>query len=131
MISPPCATGDSDDVSTGPFHIATDSENAEICASGGICRGSAADFSRHLVRAALQVGRPGGKVRLEFEELDLLDGTAVAETVNALREILKSGRRLRIDHAPQMLAHTLYKAGMLEDGRVLLIDPVEEESTAN
>ncbi len=70
-------------------------------------------------------------IRLEFEELDLLDGAAVAEAVNAIREILETGRSLEIHHAPQMLAHTLYKTGMLADGRILLIEPVEEESTAN
>lgn len=100
-------------------------------ASGGICNASAEEFSRELVKEANELENPDVPFRLEFEELDLLDGVAVAEAVNAIREILETDRSLAIHHAPQMLAHTLYKTGMLADGRILLIEPVEEESTAN
>ncbi|MFQ5914514.1 MAG: hypothetical protein ACE5JS_15170 [Nitrospinota bacterium] len=102
-----------------------------MAASGGICSASAAEFSRELVWAALRFAEPEGGVILELNDLDLLDGPAVAETVNAIRQILGSRRRVQIHHAPQMLAHTLYKAGMLEDGRIALGNPIEEGSTAN
>ncbi len=118
-------------MSAKPFQIRTDPDSTKISAAGGICGGSAADFSRALVREALRLGEPEGEVCLEFEDLDLLDGAAVAETVNAIREILSNGRPMQIHRSPQMLAHTLYKTGMLKDGRITLIDPVEEESTAN
>jgi anti-anti-sigma regulatory factor len=114
-----------------PYQFRPNIEGVILNISGGICKGSAADFSRDLVQEAARFGEPEVEVHLDFDELDLLDGTAVAETVNAIRNLLETGRSLRIVHAPQMLAHTLYKTGMLEDGRIILIDPVEEESTAN
>jgi anti-anti-sigma regulatory factor len=118
-------------MSTNPYEFRTEPDREALSVSGEIRGESARRFSADLAREALRRGRPGGVVHLDLDELDLLDGAAVAETVNALREILNARRRLEIHRSPQMLAHTLYKTGMLEDGRVTLIDPVEEGSTAN
>ena len=114
-----------------PYSLFIDEQNGRLLTSGGICSASAYAFSCDLVREVNRLENFDASVCLEFEELDLLDGIAVAETVNALREILDTGFELKIYHAPQMLAHTLYKTGMLVDGRILLVDPIEEESTAN
>jgi len=118
-------------MSTNPYEFRTEPGHVTLSVSGEIRGESARAFSADLAREALRRGEPGGVVYLDLDELDLLDGAAVAETVNALREILNTRRRLEIHRSPQMLAHTLYKAGMLEDGRITLIDPVEEGSTAN
>ena len=118
-------------MSTNPYELKTGPDGATLSVSGEIRGESARAFSADLAREALRRGEPEGVVYLDLDELDLLDGAAVAETVNALREILNTRRRLEIHRSPQMLAHTLYKAGMLEDGRITLIDPIEEGSTAN
>ncbi len=70
-----------------------------------------------------------GPPRLDMLDLDLEDGVSVAETVNALRILLARHGTLTIHHAPQMLAHTLYKIGMLEDGRLVLVQPRVEHPT--
>ena len=118
-------------MSTKPYAFRIEPETSVLSASGEVRGDSARAFRADLVREALGMGDPRGTVCLDLEELDLPDGVAVAETVNALREILNTGRHLEIHFSPQMLAHTLYKSGMLENGRVTLIDPVEEGSTAN
>jgi ABC-type transporter Mla MlaB component len=64
---------------------------------------------------------------LDLEELELLDGIAVAEVVNAIRQVRDRAGRVEIHRAPQMLAHTLYKPGLLGDGSIVLIDPRQEE----
>lgn len=66
---------------------------------------------------------------LDLLELDLDDGVAVVEAVNAVRTLLGHHTALTLHHAPQMLAHTLYKIGLLEDGRLLLISPRVETPT--
>jgi hypothetical protein len=67
--------------------------------------------------------------RLDLLDLDLEDGVSVAETVNALRILLAHHGTMTLLHAPQMLAHTLYKIGMLQDGRLVLIRPRVESPT--
>ncbi|MFT5686651.1 MAG: hypothetical protein ACI8RZ_007607 [Myxococcota bacterium] len=67
--------------------------------------------------------------RLDLLDLDLEDGVSVAETVNALRTLLARHSTLTLLHAPQMLAHTLYKVGMLQDGRLVLVRPRVESPT--
>jgi len=114
-----------------PYQFHPNMEGVILRISGEICRKSVAQFSRDLVQEAARFGEPKMEVHLDFDELDLQDGTAVAETVNAIRELLEIMSSLTITHAPQMLAHTLYKAGILNDDRITLLNPVEEESTAN
>lgn len=81
---------------------------------------------------ALALGSaPGsdGPVHLDLEGLELVDGVAVAEAVNGLRVLLARCGRLTLLGAPQMLAHTLYKVGMLQDGALVVEQPKEEEPT--
>ena len=69
---------------------------------------------------------------LDLEELELVDGAAVARMVDFIRLLLNASRRVRVFKSPQSLAHTLYRVGMLEgDARLELIDPRQEEGTTN
>lgn len=63
---------------------------------------------------------------LEFAA-DADAGVDLARWVDRLRAQLREHGRLSIHRCPQMLAHTLYKVGMLRDGRISLIDVREEE----
>ena len=69
---------------------------------------------------------------LDLEELELLDGAAVARMVDLIRHLLSASSRVEVSKSPQSLAHTLYRVGMLEgDSRLELIAPRQEEGTTN
>ena len=69
---------------------------------------------------------------LDLEELELIDGSAVARMVDLIRLLLDGSKRVEVLKSPQSLAHTLYRVGMLEgDARLELIEPREEEGTTN
>ena len=69
---------------------------------------------------------------LDLEELELLDGAAVARMVDFIRHLLSGSNRVEVLKSPQSLAHTLYRVGMLEgDSRLELVDPRQEEGTTN
>ncbi len=69
---------------------------------------------------------------LDLEDLELLDGAAVALMVDLTRLLLSASGRVQVLKSPQSLAHTLYRVGMLEgDSRLELIEPREEEGTTN
>jgi len=71
----------------------------------------------------------GAELRVEMDTLELEDGVSVAEMINGLRALLSRWEQLTLVEAPQMLAHTLYKVGMLRSGRIVLIDPREDQGT--
>ncbi|MEX1363769.1 MAG: hypothetical protein AB1Z98_11620 [Nannocystaceae bacterium] len=64
---------------------------------------------------------------LELAELDVDDGPELARLVTRLRALAREHGRLQLRDCPQMLAHTLYKAGLLRDGRIELVSVREEE----
>ena len=69
---------------------------------------------------------------LDLEELELLDGAAVARMVDVIRLLLSGSDKVRVFKSPQSLAHTIYRVGMLEgDARLELVDPRQEEGTTN
>ena len=69
---------------------------------------------------------------LDLEELELIDGSAVARMIDLVRFLLSGSKRVKVLKSPQSLAHTLYRVGMLEgDARLELIEPREEEGTTN
>lgn len=72
------------------------------------------------------IARPGDAT-WELLELDLEDGVAVAELVNAVDALRARGARVELRHAPQMLAHTLYKVGRLGDPGLVLVAPRADE----
>jgi hypothetical protein len=66
---------------------------------------------------------------LDCQDLELTDGLAVARMVDLIRELARRWGGLCVDRAPQMLAHTLYKPGLLRDGQIRLRAPREDEGT--
>ena len=69
---------------------------------------------------------------LDLEELELIDGAAVARMVDLIRLLLSVSKRVQVLKSPQSLAHTLYRVGMLEgDSRLELVDPRQEEGATN
>ena len=66
-------------------------------------------------------------IDVELSETDVVDGKGVAVFTTLVRDSLRDGRRITLRNAPQMVAHTLYKVGLLEDERLTLVDPREEE----
>ncbi|MEL6344238.1 MAG: STAS domain-containing protein [Myxococcota bacterium] len=76
-----------------------------------------------------QLAGSGPTLRIDLGELELDDGVAVAEMVNGLRALQRRWPALVLVEAPQMLAHTLYKVGMLDGERYQLIRPRDDEGT--
>ena len=73
-----------------------------------------------------------GRLVLDLAELELTDGVAVAIAVDAVRALAAARGAVELRSAPQMLAHTLYKCGLLSGERITLHAPrVEEPTTAN
>jgi hypothetical protein len=66
--------------------------------------------------------------RLDLSELDIDDGVAATYAVNIVRLLRSRVSRLRIDFAPQVLGHNLYRTGVLLDGGVELRDMREDEA---
>lgn len=67
---------------------------------------------------------------LDLAELETGTGAELAATVDQLRAIIArgAGTRLVLRNCPQMLAHTLYKAGLLRRGDIVLeLESVREE----
>jgi ABC-type transporter Mla MlaB component len=56
---------------------------------------------------------PFGEVEVDLHAVEGLDGPAVATLVNLIRASLAGGARVILEAPPQMLAHTLYKCGLL------------------
>ena len=57
-------------------------------------------------------------------DFDIEDGVAMAALITFLRQVVP----VEIHHAPQMLAHTIYKIGMLDTGSIQLIRPRYDEN---
>ena len=72
-----------------------------------------------------------GTVELLMEDAELTDGVSVTHMVDAVRLLLKSYEQVRLIRSPQMLAHSLYRVGMLQGGGLELVEPREEEGGAN
>jgi len=96
---------------------------------GSLAGEQAAALERALLAAEAHL--EAGELVLDLGDLELDDGVATALAVRAIRALL-ARRPLRLVEAPQMLAHTLYKVGGLEDGR-LVVESVraDEPTTAN
>lgn len=66
-------------------------------------------------------------MRIDLDELDADDGAGVAVLTTLLRELLDRGGEITLVRAPQMLAHTLYKTGMLRRYARLHLEDVQQE----
>ncbi|MFO0984834.1 MAG: STAS domain-containing protein [Planctomycetota bacterium] len=56
-------------------------------------------------------------------EVDADDGHGIAVMIDLLQQSLQNGAGITLEHAPQALAHTIYKVGLLQDGRLSLSAP--------
>jgi hypothetical protein len=65
---------------------------------------------------------------IEMDELDIADGVACTQAVNLIRLILMHRENLCIHGAPQVLAHNLYRTGLLAEGRIVLQSMREDEA---
>ena len=64
---------------------------------------------------------------LELGELDLEGARATLAAVDAVRGRLAADGRLTLVHTPQILAHTLYRTGLLESAHLNLVETRQEE----
>ena len=65
---------------------------------------------------------------LELGELEIIDGVAATHMVNLVRLILERNGVVTLSGSPQLLAHNLYRAGLLYEGcAIQLIDMREDE----
>lgn len=64
--------------------------------------------------------------RLMLDDFDIADGVAATQAVNMVRHLLAS-HSLSIYGAPQVLAHNLYRTGLLREGRITLLAMREDE----
>lgn len=87
-----------------------------------------APAAAHLVAQAATLDLPD-TLWLDLSELEVDDGVAVAELINLVRALAARVTLLTLHDAPQMLAHTLYKVGMLEEGHIRLSQPRQEEGS--
>lgn len=62
-----------------------------------------------------------------MSELEVDDGPALARLVTRLRALVQEHGALELRGCPQLLAHTLYKAGELRSGRIRLGSVRDEE----
>ncbi|MCA9622837.1 MAG: hypothetical protein KC731_27650 [Myxococcales bacterium] len=99
---------------------------SHICIEGSVDASNARAVAQAIPQDVRALADGDGTIHLDFEGLELDDGHAVVEVVNALRTILEESAVV-IHHAPQMLAHTLYKTGMLRGTRLSLEEPRVEE----
>lgn len=65
---------------------------------------------------------------LELAGLEIPDADGIAVAIEVIRQLLLRTPFLTIAHAPHLLAHTLYRLGILEPGgRLSLLEPRQEE----
>ncbi len=65
---------------------------------------------------------------LELAGLEILDARGMAAAIEAVRWLLQRTPVLTLAHPPHLLAHTLYRIGMLAEGsRLGLFEPRQEE----
>ena len=105
-------------------------DSTRILVEGHIDASSASAFSLAVQQDVAVLAAGLNPIVLDLHDLELSDGSAVAEAVNAMRALLARAP-LVIRHAPQMLAHTLYKTGLLRNGRLTLESPREEEGRSS
>lgn len=65
-------------------------------------------------------------IHIELEDADVEDGVVVTMLVDYLRTTARRVGRVELHHAPQVIAHTLYRVGALSEMPITLIDPREE-----
>jgi len=94
-----------------------------------VCVGLHGELTRDNASALLAWLEGLGDISvLLLEDFDIADGVAATQAVNAVRRLLGAQGRLCIRGAPQVLAHNLYRTGLLLDGRIELQAMREDEA---
>ncbi len=71
------------------------------------------------------------RVRLDLSDIDCADAEGTAELLRLIVDSARSGMMLEVEHAPQVLAHSLYRtADLTEPSNLSLVEPREEEPYA-
>lgn len=99
-------------------------ESNLIYVEGELSEGNAAEFDEAF--RGLSVATCESTV-LDMLAFDIADGVGVTTMINAIRHLLERTEKITIIAAPQLLAHNLYRVGMLADSRIKLVDMREEE----
>jgi anti-anti-sigma regulatory factor len=95
-----------------------------ILIEGDLAAGNTDEFARRLLALAAAAR---GELRLDLHGLDIDDGPAIAVVVNIIRQLCARATKLVLIGAPQMLCHNLYRIGLLDGGRIELVDMREDE----
>jgi hypothetical protein len=66
-------------------------------------------------------------VSLDLVDEEADDPIALANRIDELRVLVEAGCVVELQSCPQMLAHTLYKAGLLQGGRIVIRSMRAEE----
>jgi len=100
-------------------------ENNRIFVEGELSEENAVEFEADFRALPLE---SAGTIILDMSAFDIADGIGIATAINMLRYLLERGEKLIIIAAPQLLAHNLYRVGMLEaNSRIALLAMREEE----
>jgi hypothetical protein len=104
------------------------SDDLEATVDGGCLRLSGE--LRHDNAALLLEWLDGieGISELVLDEFDIADGIAATQALNVVRFLLAGQQRFYLRGAPQLLAHNLYRTGLLLDGRIVLQAMREDEA---
>lgn len=71
------------------------------------------------------------EIRIDMSAVDQIDAAGVGQLMHLIRRQLESGRRVTLESPPQVLAHTLYKVGLLHGSRAVSVsNPRQEEPYA-
>lgn len=80
---------------------------------------------------ACRVDPEAERIELALDEVDEIDALGIAALTRELATLRANKTKITISDAPQLLAHTLYKAGMLQEPNpIILRDPRAEEPYA-
>lgn len=75
----------------------------------------------------LRLGDSETPSSLELGELDIMDGVAATHVLNIVRLLLKRCGHVTLTGSPQLLAHNLYRAGLLFDGCAIALESMRED----
>jgi anti-anti-sigma regulatory factor len=100
-------------------------QDGAVVIEGELNFGNAEAFEQALTSLNVEAN---GRLVLDMSGFDVDDGIGVATAINGLRDLLKRVDRLQLTGAPQILAHNLYRVGLLESNSAIeLIDMRQDE----
>lgn len=110
------------------IHSRSDQRHLEVSIDGAIDSSKCDCLSRYW---DFYIASDLPELYVSMENVDEIDPTSVATMVNLLRETIVAGTQITLSSPPQVLAHTLYKARLLEgENAVIVENPRMEEPYA-